>query len=218
MRKVLSIIIAGIIFISVNAQTAVFSYSSSSITVNNNFVDELYHESHAGLTPYVLKSSEEMSVQNNSYTIKCYKFNGWEDEMGDFNVIEIYHKGKSILQLKNDAGWDYFQKDNIPLSLRKTYKSFIPILLDNNTGVIMFNGAIDANDPRLLTMIILKDGIAKLIYNKEADITSVFAHIGKTVFNLQLNVIEYHDDHIPYNTAELAELEFKNGMIYYTDK
>ncbi len=129
MRKVLSIIIAGIIFISVNAQTAVFSYSSSSITVNNNFVDELYHESHAGLTPYVLKSSEEMSVQNNSYTIKCYKFNGWEDEMGDFNVIEIYHKGKSILQLKNDAGWDYVQTCALPI-FRKTiylYRCVKPI-------------------------------------------------------------------------------------------
>lgn len=43
--------------------------------------------------------------------------------------------------------------------------------------------------------------------------------IGNVVkLKLQLNTVEYHDDNILYNEAEVAELEIKNGMIYYTNK
>lgn len=54
------------------------------------------------------------------------KYNGWEGEYGDFNVIEISggrpkggntlsttsNNKSKVFTLKNDNGWDYFYTEN----------------------------------------------------------------------------------------------------------
>lgn len=172
------------------------------------------------MPPYVLKLSEEVSVQGDSYGVKCHSYEGWENDMGEYYVIEIYHKGKRILKLRNDIGWDYFRKGYIPASLPAAGKLFFTIPLDSSSVALMFNGARDANDPILKTIVVLKDGMAGLVYNKGGEIKSASVGNGVTTISMQLNVIEYDDDNKPYNGEKpmMASLTFKDGMIYYTDE
>lgn len=221
MKRIISIIAAVAFVANISAQTSVFSYSSDSITVDNKFIEELYCDTpEAKMPPCVLKLSEDVNVRDDSYTVKCHGYKGWEDEMGEYYIIEIYHKGKRILKLRNDIGWDYFKKEYTPASLLTTDKFFFTIPLDNSSVALMFNGACDANDPILKTIVVLKDGMAKLVYNKGGEILSATVENGVTTINLQLNVIEYDGDHKPYNGEKpiLASLTFRDGMIYYTDK
>ena len=47
-------------------------------------------ETRTGLTPYTLKHSETVTTTSGeNYTVNCLRYKGWDEESGDYNVIEI---------------------------------------------------------------------------------------------------------------------------------
>lgn len=56
------------------------------------------------------------------------------------------------------------------------------------------------------------------MYNKPSYINDIRITDSKTIFDLQLNTIEYDWDGNPYDEPKLATLTFKDGMIYYAEE
>lgn len=183
--------------------------------VDTSFIKSFENdEQRTGLTPYTLKLSKDVFVKNTTYTIRMLKYKGWEDECGDFTVIEIAHNHLKALSLKYDDGWDYFYTS-------KDYKKdvsnpFEIIPLSENSTALVFTGVTITSEPPYITIVILgNNALPKLVYNVPSFIKDIKVENGKTVFTLQMNTVEYDRNNIPYNTPIIKTLTFGNGEITF---
>lgn len=183
--------------------------------VDTSFIKSFENdEQRTGLTPYTLKLSKDVFVKNTTYTIRMLKYKGWEDECGDFTVIEIAHNHLKALSLKYDDGWDYFYTS-------KDYKKdvsnpFEIIPLSENSTALVFTGVTITSEPPYITIVILgNNALPKLVYNVPSFIKDIKVENGKTVFTLQMNTVEYDRNNIPYNTPIIRTLTFGNGEITF---
>lgn len=219
MKCFLLLLINCCIGIALHAQQApVFSYSETgSVITNKSFINPLWKGDFTNLTPYIVKKEIQItSLTGWEYGVKLSKYNGWENEPEDFDVIEIEAGGNQILCLSNDNGWDYFYTtDNYIKDADNPIKA---INLSTDCIAVVLTGITIMSQPPLITIIILKNEESKLVYNRPAEITAIKVQNGETIFDLQLNTVEYDGNGNPYNAPELATLTFKNGMIYYEEK
>lgn len=165
---------------------------------------------HSDIEPYILK---ETSVINTDvgYTIRCLRYNGWENETGDFNVIEINTGQGEVLNLQYDEGWE---RVSMP-GLQYGNKSFYHETLVNGEVALFFTGATLMSQPPYLTIIILAHGRACLVFNKRMIVNNVVRENGDLLFNLQENVIEWTDEYTPADDAVLHTISIKNGLMYF---
>lgn len=186
-------------------------------------------EGRTDLTPYTHKLSKNIYTMANTFTIGMLKYNGWEGEYGDFNVIEISvarpkrfntlsttSNKKKVFTLKNDNGWDYFYTEN---NLKgNTEEPFKFISLNDACKALVFTGMALSNEPPFLTVVVISDHAdPKLVYNVQAAILDLKSEGNETSFTLQMNTVEYDDNNIPYdipnNTPIIKTLTFGNGEI-----
>ena len=187
--------------------------------VDTSFIKSFENdEQRTDLTPYTLKLSKDVFVQNTPYTIRMLKYKGWEDECGDFTVIEIAQNNLKALSLKYDDGWDYFYT-------AKDYKKdvsnpFKIIPLSENSTALVFTGVTITSEPPYITIVILgNNALPKMVYNVPSFIKDIKVENGKTAFTLQMNTVEYDDNNVPYNipnnTPIIKTLTFGNGEITF---
>jgi hypothetical protein len=216
MKRLLILTISVVCGILSYAQTSVFSYGEDeTIKTKSAFLDPIDTNPNKTASCPLIKEVS-LSVSSFKYSVKLKGYEGWENEPGDYHVIEILCNGRSVFEMRYDDGWNYFYlaKDYIK-SPNTPFKEFN---LSSDCKALVFTGITIGSQPPFTTIVILRNGKATLVYNKEGYINDMET-IGNVVkLKLQLNTVEYHDDNIPYNEAEVAELEIKNGMIYYTDK
>ena len=153
------------------------------------------------------------SKTGSKYDVKMYRYMDFENDPGDFHVIDIYYGGKRIFSQKFDLGWDYFYT-------RETYersvsKPFELIELTNNRLAIVFTGITITSEPPMITVILLENGTASLVYNKPSFLNKVTRNADSVVFDMQLD-----NGEIPYEGAQPGDpkarrLTFKNGLIYF---
>ena len=187
-------------------------------------------EERTDLTPYTHKRSKNIYTGANTFTIDMLKYNGWEGEYGDFNVIEISggrpkggntlsttsNNKSKVFTLKNDNGWDYFYTEN---NLNgNTEEPFKVIQLNDACKALVFTGMALSNEPPFLTVVVLNDYTSpKLVYNVQAAILDMKSEGSETSFTLLMNTVEYDDNNIPYNipnnTPIIKTLTFGNGKI-----
>lgn len=212
-------LLASLICITSYAQTAIFSFSASeNIEENPLFIESFENNTLSNITPYKLKKEIPVSLTNGKrYSVRLLRYKDWDyNEPGDYNVIEIYHGNKLAASLNYNDGWNYFYT-------AKDYKrdSIAPVKaipLSADCTALVFTGLIIGSQPPFLTIIVLKNGNATLVYNKISCINDIITTNNETIFELQLNTVEYEENDKPYNDPELATLTFKNGMIYYEKK
>lgn len=197
------------------AQTSVFSYGEyGMIKTKSAFLDPIDTNPNKTASCPLIKEVS-LSMSSFKYSVKLKGYEGWENEPGDYHVIEILCNSKPVFEMRYDDGWDYFYLESTDGTPDVPFKE---INLSADCKALIFTGLTIMSQPPFLTVVLLRNGKATLVYNKRGMIQKMETVGGLVRLKLQLNTVEYHDDHIPYNTAELAELEFKNGMIYYTDK
>lgn len=201
-------------YIQIQAQEQVFSYSSNgTIIAKPKYVETFENEDYPNTTPYDLKVSENISTNSgNRYTIKALKYKNWDNDPGDFTVIQIIKDGNIIYTIKKDDGWDYVSKQ---LESYTTHKSCFVEKLNSNTIALLFTGITIMSQPPYITMILLKDKKATLVLNKPSYIEKLQQSDGKTILTLCANTVEWREDGTPFNDAIINTLTIKDGMIYF---
>lgn len=145
------------------------------------------------------------------YTIKGLKYKDWEDELGDFNVIQIMKNGSPIFSINIDDGWDFLDKQiwsSVTSSLCYSEK------ISENTFVLFFVGPHEASQPTLLTIIAIQNDIAQLVHNHRYFVEKVEKINGITTMTLCENTVEWYNDNQPANEAIIRTMTIKNGNIY----
>lgn len=199
-------------------QERVFNYDSQGKIIPQSkyikpFDDGMSLNQYTNITPYNLKLSQNIHTPSgNLYTVEFLRFKGWEGEPGNFNVIEINKDGYKIFDLACALGWLYFPNN---LSNSTTTKGCFEVNLGMDTIALIFYGTIISSQPPLITIIILKDGKATLVFNKPSFIEKVQQSNSETTLALCANTVEWRKDGTPFNDAIINTLTIKDGMIYF---
>ena len=199
----LSICLLNACFVFGQAGEAVYTLSGSNIIVKSKFVDTFYVKQNVVLTPYTLKKTETVLASSpyGSFSLKLYKFNGYEGYPGVCNVIEVLKNGVKVLELKNSLGFENLS------SYVETESGFYGLVtLSTNTYALIFNEYIYASSPSMTSVVLIRNGQAKLVYNKEMYINSISKQSGSFSMQLQANTVEYVNPNTPDTPANEAEL------------
>ena len=105
MRSILLFFVTYLSILNVYGQIQIFrTGDNGNIITSPEYIEPFINGTHSDIEPYILK---ETSVINTDvgYTIRCLRYNGWENETGDFNVIEINTGQGEVLNLQYDEGY-----------------------------------------------------------------------------------------------------------------
>ncbi len=199
----------------INSQTSILSFRNGEMAVDSSMVvpSEVYPIME-DRKPYVFKDSVAVDLKGYHYVVSLFNYNNYEMEIGKYHVLSCsVAQGNGQKQIayqeESDEGWDPFFT-----SSGESGKP-IDVHLFTDYAVCVLAGAIDASQPALNTVLVLKDGKAKVVYQSHSFINNVEQKNGKYIVHLQLNCVEYDENLKPYNPAELAKIEFsESGAVY----
>ena len=132
--KLRNIVWVGMLFLSLltYAQKPVYSFSDKGdIVTNSSYIKPFDTCTFKGVTPYIMKFENMLkTLSGQTYEIRCYKYNNWENDPGDFHVIEVRYNNNVVLTLENPEGWDFFSQDFV--SSIMSYLCYGKVDLDEN--------------------------------------------------------------------------------------
>lgn len=171
------------------------------IVVNEKFVEQNISCNDQSVKPYEPIGITTFEVHSEKYELHVLNYKGWEDDAGDFRVIRLYHGGKQILEFADDGAWigdplfkegqtwlhDSIDSDGTPFSQimdligeHAIYKGHCLLYpLTNNAAALLLEGFTYGCGETLTTIIAIKDGKAKVVYNKCRFVTGIYAHENK---------------------------------------
>ena len=141
--------------VCVRGQEAVFSLDlNGDVMAESKYVESFGEANFQDITPYVLQKSYSLVLNSGeSYTVKCSKFNGWENEPGDCHVIEIDHGGRNIFSFEYADGWEYIDSG---IKNKISGNDFFAWYdLENDERALIFTGIHIMSQPPYLTVIVL---------------------------------------------------------------
>lgn len=216
MLKVISIIITLLtIFSSSFSQNiSLFTYNEiGNIIPNSRFISPMDNtlSSQQFLTTY----TSSIFIDSTTYNIKTGRFINWNDEPGDFDVIQFYKNNQLILTYKDADGIVNLNnpKNQYSYSFNRHSKNgyFIEAKLSDKTGIIVFIGQHYGTDlPKLIIFAITRNEI-KLIYNQKVQINSITKTKDNISLILQSNIP--NDNEMPVTHTIWSN----NGILKFKD-
>lgn len=186
----------------------VFSYDGEGRVVpDSSYIDPFDNGHFAGIKPYVLKSSDTVDA-GRAYVVNCYKYNGWENEPGDFNVVEMTCGGDTVLTLDNSDAWVPFMRE-----LGEDGQCPYYVLPLGRGATALFFKGYTYESPSPLTVVVLKDGHASLVFNKRMVVNEIDDE--HKMFFMQEDFTEYVSDDGPATMPARHFLWIKDGMLYF---
>lgn len=205
------------------------------IVVDEKFIERNIEFNSQSVKPYEPVGITAFEVHSEKYELHVLNYKGWEDEAGDFRVVRLYHDGKQILEFADDGAWigDPLFKEGqtwlrnpvrsidsggSPFSHimdliggHATYKGHCLIYpLANDVTALLLQGFTYGTGETLTTIIAIKDGKAKVVYNKCRFITGIYANENK--FELYLE-----NDHTATRYQEVVSTTSDGTMKYHTE-
>lgn len=187
-------------------------------------IDPFYDMPEIKNWPYVLNNSTSVSVGSRNFDVKTGYFEEMDEtERGKygFTVITIYSDSRKIFELRQPELWTYTYDGKSTMDYREytDNRYFIPIPLSDRAVALAFIGWPYDSTPCYLTIIVVTNNDAKLVFNKNLNINTVTQSDDSYSMELQANVIEYSEDGKPFddpnNVPIIHYLEAKNGMLYF---
>ncbi len=118
----------------------------------------------SNITHYVPIDSVAFTLQGESYKVVVSRFKGWDNEPGVYDVFTIYCKNQKILEWKDYDSW--VKTPDLLRAMSAVPNEYFQIYsMDNGLNAIILEGYSYCNLPPLLTIIILKQGSAHVVYN-----------------------------------------------------
>lgn len=199
------------------------------IVINEKFIDHHVKSNDQSVKPYELVGVTTFEVHSEKYELHVLNYKGWKDEAGDFRVIRLYHEGKQILEFADDGAWigdplfkegktwlcDSINSKGSPFSQimdligeHAIYKGHCLVYpLANDVAALLLEGFTYGTGETLTTIVAIKDGKAKVVYNKCWYVTGIYANENK--FELYLG-----DDHTTPQYEEVISTTSDGTMEY----
>lgn len=188
-----NIVLIMILFCSLTclAQTAegevyTFSEDGNDILVKDEYVTQPTLEEYTNIEPYTLVSN---IIFNIDYCIEFLNYKGWESESGAYRVVRIHYGGNKILEIIDEDAWIYTSSRFQEYSFTTTNNEALMFSLENNVTVIVLIGYTYASQPPKLTIIAIKDDIAKVVFNQPF----VLRAIDKDADNIELLLADIYE-------------------------
>ena len=153
------------------AQEAVFSYGTDGqIIVDSTYIVPLYPhtEENKSKATELTESMEVSTLSGNLYTVKAFQIKNWDT--GDFQYVEMYKDGQKIYELSNGNGWINFPNEYSGSSV--PHCCYVANMGKDAVALIFHEVSYGSNLPNM-TIIVLKDNQATLVYNRECSINEI---------------------------------------------
>ena len=181
MKKALFLLLflsVGQIFFPCRAE--IYSFVKGKIQRNDTSYVVTHHEwPDEKVKPYSDVATLSIKANSKTYELKLQNYKGWEGgEGGDFRVIKLYHKGNLILEFVDEEAWigekvrdrggvTPFSEFSEEVGKHATYNEYCLIYpLENNATALLFEGYSWSSQVPLLTIIVIKDNKAEVVFNQ----------------------------------------------------
>lgn len=171
------------------AKTPLYSIENDVVMAKCEFVSQLKNKPYSDITPYTTVSTLSFQSLNglNNYMVTFNRYKGWDGEAGDFQSVEIKANNQKILQLDNQDGWVTLPSPLCPVDGVNLYYE----QLDSTTTLVYLTGFAYNSNPGYLTLILLRKGLATVVFNKPYAVSSVQRVNGIFTINLKDGFDEY---------------------------
>lgn len=181
----------------------IYSVLNNTIVTNNGYIDAPFYKQYSNITPFIVVHSFNISTNggSNNYNIILSRYKGWEEEEGDFEIVDIVYNNQNIFNFVNQEGMllnqQFFQ-------------------IDSTTSLIYFTSVPYNSNPGYLTLVILKGDKAYLVYNKISHIKSVGYINGVFTIKIIDQFAEYSevDSNVQINNPIESDITYENGVLY----
>lgn len=197
MKRILILFLSFVHSVNFLAQESIYSFVNGDIQVENtSFVSSNICED-TDITPYSNVATYSFTNYSKNYELRLQNYKGWETDGGDFRVIKLYHNGNLLLEFEDSEAW------------RKPYKEYsnnystltdycIIYPLENNTTALIFEGYPWSSQPPLLTIIVIKENKAKVVFNQSWVIESFVPHLKGFELVIEKEFLEYDNSNSQY--------------------
>jgi hypothetical protein len=193
----------------------IYSVQNNSIIVKSEFISRMNNVYCSEITPYTTVDSvyfQSLDAQD-GYLVTMYRYKGWDGEAGDFQAIDIKRNSKSIFKLDNQDGWVTQPSLLCPSNNVLSYVEH----LDSSTVLLYFTGYAYNSNPGFLTLIILKEGQAYMVFNKEYAVNQIEKTDGRLTINLSDRYEEYVETSaVPVNNPSKYKITWENGVLNFS--
>lgn len=214
MKKIITLTTLFIIALNLfsqNGEQPIYSMVDNKICTNNAYISNSM--SMISNLEFTTNKICDLKAGKTLYDIKVGRFNGWENEPGNFDVIEFYKNGTKVLTFKNQDGIVRLDNPrNLYTSNLKHNSSnnyFIERDLTPNAKAIIFLGQHYGTDLPNLIIFIATPNDVKLVYCEKMHINSIDSNPDSFSMLLQSNINEEGDPAITHTIRE------KDGILWF---
>jgi len=203
---------------------SIFSFSGSNIVTNNTYREALVSGANDPTNqPFVTKGNVSLTSSDHqyNYNITLQKYNGWDKEPGDFQIISIFYNNTNLLlQLHNIDSWI-----KIPARLRQFTNNdyFIPVSLSSTAIALIFMGFEYPSQTPQLSIVVLSGTQASGVFNKDYYIQQVI-NTGTTFsMTLRNKIAQWTSDTAPTAGADIYagntyKIWLANGVLNFAQQ
>ncbi len=182
------------------------AYISNDITYSNNF-------------GFSTSETASVSINQTTYTIKEGRFDGWGNQPGNYDVIELYKNGTCVLTFKIQNGIVILNDINNNYASRQSKYStngyFIEQTLTSTSKALLFLGYNYSTDPANLIIFILTEDDAKLVFCRPMAIQNI--ERSSTNFSVDLLSDIMYEDHINLPLSIRHTIWLEDGVLKFKD-
>lgn len=195
--------------------TSIFTYNESGEIVTNSRFISLADNSLSSLR-FSANNVATTSINETTYVVKTGRFNNWENEPGDFDIIQFYKNNQLILTYKDADGIVKLNNSSNPYANSfNRYSSngyFIEVALSDTTKIIVFVGQHYGTDLSKIIIFAVTRNEVKLVYNQKVQINSMTKTNNSILMVVQSNIPNENDELITHTIwSDKGVLKFKDS-------
>lgn len=163
---------------------------SGGIVTDSRFISSM--DGSLASLQFSTNNTGSISIGSSTYVVKTGRFNNWEKEPGNFDVIQFYKNNQLMLTYKDADG---IVKLNDPNNLYsysfRQYSNngyFIDVKISDSLTIIVFVGQHYGTDLSKLIIFAITPNEVKLIYNQKVQINSMTKTSNSISITVQSNI------------------------------
>ena len=197
MKHILILLISIVYSVHFFAQENLYSFVNGNIQVRNTSFVSLNVGNYTNITPYSNVATYTFTSYSETYELKLQNYKGWETDGGDFRVIRLYNNGNLLLEFADAEAWrkPYREYSN-NYSTLTDYCIIYP--MENDATALIFEGYPWSSQAPLLTIIVIKDNDAKVVFNQSWVIESFIPHSKGFELIIEKEYLEYDNSNSQY--------------------
>lgn len=181
--KFISTLLLGILclipFSVLSTDDNVYIFKNGDIHISENFKTSSNIGDMAGITPFKEIGTTEFTANSQLYQLKTLNFNGWRGDGGNFRIVRLYDDTNMLLEFIDDNAWrDPFSEFKTSINRFASFNDYCIVYpLENNATALIFEGFSWGSQVPLLTIIVIKDNKAEVVFNQSLAIQKFNAYM-----------------------------------------